>query len=390
MADPNWPGGPIGQHATQTHHDTAAAGAAADPIGFLDPIIFPAARDEQYLVSGDDGSLNRGQIYLSRQHQPERAYRYIRRILEIRRNGVVWGEVNVCVVLERDENAEGVVFVEPTEDNFTLVAVKELRIEAVDQYLADGGVEDPRREISAMQAIGDGIHVINCVEALENEEHLFIISPYCNGGDLFSAIHEDRNITGPGLPEMYARQRFREILECLHYLQANNICHGDISVENIMIHNGRCILIDLGCCFRVPTAADGRRVMIRPLQRRIGKHEYMSPEIFFSRFDFDAFAVDLWSVGISLFHMLTGQLLGESPVWAVIHTNLNRYIMNTPHLMNLTQHMNGNSCDLIHRILREPATRITLAEVIMSVWAAYLLIPQVPMSQYLQAVIDQQ
>lgn len=391
MADPDWPGQPITPHASQTHTETVAAGPSADPLRFPDPVIHRGYSREEFLVSDyATGLERREELFLVRaEDEPERAYRKIRSLQPIERNGVRWGEVVLCLVLERQrDDMDGIVFLEPPPDSYSVVAIKDLRKAPMEQYLADGGSENPYKEIAAMQAIGDGVHVINCLEALQDRENLWIVMPYCEGGDLWSVIHEnpDYAAQGPGLPEPHARQRFREILECVEYLQRNGVCHGDISAENVLIRHDRCILIDLGCCFRVPVAPNGqRRVMSRPFRQRFGKNEYMAPEIFFLRFNFDGYAIDVWSAGVTLFHMLTGELIERSPVWAVVHHNLDNFIRQNPRLQIVTQRLNGVACHLIHQMLREPTSRFTLRDVMMSAWVSSLIIQHMPMPQYLEA-----
>jgi len=70
-------------------------------------------------------------------------------------------------------------------------------------------------------------------------------------------------------------------------------------------------------CLRVPYSsrqnpsnisdvANGKiRRLLRP-QGTCGKHNYMSPEIFQNKENFDGFAIDLWAAGVILYIMLTG------------------------------------------------------------------------------------
>eukprot|EP00567_Pseudictyota_dubia_P000075 CAMPEP_0197466280 /NCGR_PEP_ID=MMETSP1175-20131217/64968_1 /TAXON_ID=1003142 /ORGANISM="Triceratium dubium, Strain CCMP147" /LENGTH=431 /DNA_ID=CAMNT_0043002313 /DNA_START=119 /DNA_END=1415 /DNA_ORIENTATION=- len=426
----------INPHAVQALGEIEAD-TALEPIPFPAPVIHSGCSKEEFLVLDSDTGLERREKpYLVRSSssddndEPQRAYRKIRSLNPpIVRNGRRWGEVVVCLVLERKrDDVDGIVFVEPPPDRCSLVAIKELNKSAVDEYLSrggtenpyreisamqaigdgvhvaikelnkrvvqeylsDGGLEDPYKEIAAMQAIGDGVHVINCLEALQEMTTLWIVMPYCDGGDLWSVIHENPDLqeAGPGLPEAHAKRCFREILECVEYLQRHGVCHGDISAENVLIHNGRCILIDLGCCFRVPAVQypDGqrRRTMLRPFPQRFGKGEYMAPEIFFLRFNFDGYAIDIWSAGVTLFHMLTGDLIEHTPVWAIVHRSLNNFIRQNVRLQQATTHINGVACDLINQMLREPTTRPTLRDVAFSAWVASLAVRHMPMDRYLQ------
>ena len=95
------------------------------------------------------------------------------------------------------------------------------------------------------------------------------------------------------------------------------MCHRDLSLENIMVHNENCLIIDMGMCLRVPyndptrqgAIADVTRGTTRRLMRPqgvCGKHNYMSPEVFANTDAFDGFAIDVWAAGVILYIMLTG------------------------------------------------------------------------------------
>lgn len=106
-------------------------------------------------------------------------------------------------------------------------------------------------------------------------------------------------------------------MQGLHFLQSRGICHRDLSLENILVDDDNCLLIDFGMCLRVPYSSMSNRNLISDVSkgsmRRLikpmgtcGKHNYMSPEIYRNTDNFDGFAVDLWSAGVILYIMLTG------------------------------------------------------------------------------------
>jgi len=179
-------------------------------------------------------------------------------------------------------------------------------------------LEDPIKEIAAMQFIGtDHPHVLGSLEVLQDDEYLYSIMPYAKGGDLFGYVVNESKGDEGGMDEPVARYWFKQILQGLHFLQSKGICHRDLSLENILVDEHNCLVIDFGMCLRVPytsstsptkitsvTSGTTRR-LIRP-QGTCGKHNYMSPEIFENRECFDGFAIDLWAAGVILYIMLTG------------------------------------------------------------------------------------
>lgn len=196
-------------------------------------------------------------------------------------------------------------------------------------------LEDPIKEIQALQLIGNHHpNVMGSVEVLQDHEHLYSVMPYCRGGDLFGVVIEvaERRQANEaaegagGMSEPAARYWFRQILCGLHHLQSRGVCHRDLSLENILVDVHHCLVIDMGMCLRVPYHcpgdAAGRAVDVdRGTDRRLlvpsgtcGKRNYMSPEIYANRDDFDGFAVDLWSAGVILYIMVTGFPPYDMPV----------------------------------------------------------------------------
>jgi hypothetical protein len=48
--------------------------------------------------------------------------------------------------------------------------------------LQEGYQEHPFREIHRLQTMGDDIHVLSIVEALQDRHYLYIVTPWCDGG----------------------------------------------------------------------------------------------------------------------------------------------------------------------------------------------------------------
>eukprot|EP00957_Ditylum_brightwellii_P020857 1573260-Ditylum_brightwellii.AAC.1 len=68
-------------------------------------------------------------------------------------------------------------------------------------------LEDPVKEIAAMQLIGAGSpHVLGSTEVLQDDDFLYSIMPYCAGGDLFGVVvnYAEENDGEGGMPEPVA------------------------------------------------------------------------------------------------------------------------------------------------------------------------------------------
>jgi len=242
-------------------------------------------------------------------------------------------------------------------------------------------LEDPIKEIATMQLIGtEHPNVLGSLEVLQDDEFLYSIMPYARGGDLFGYVVNESNGDEGGMEEPVARYWFKQILKGLHFLQSRGICHRDLSLENILVDEDNCLIIDFGMCLRVPytsredptritSITDGlMRRCIRP-QGTCGKHNYMSPEIFENRESFDGFAVDLWAAGVILYIMLTGfppydqATVSDQRFEIIVGGQL------VDQLRTWDIHLGEDAGNLLQSMLQlRPSDRLTLAQVMQHPW----------------------
>jgi serine/threonine protein kinase len=215
--------------------------------------------------------------------------------IKLEHHGEGWGYICFGIVLPRLEG----VYQVPNPDQCEHVAIKCLNKEVIEDALRNGSREDPYREILRMQTIGqDNIHVLGCIEALQDETNLYIIMPYCEKGSLYSFISGMQ-----GLTEDQARILFRQILNNLRYLRDHHICHRDLSLGNCMIYQGRVVFSDLARSFQLP-----RNALHVHGTGAHGSYAYQPPDVFLGE-PYNAYDCDLWAAVIILFNLLTGMNL---------------------------------------------------------------------------------
>lgn len=143
--------------------------------------------------------------------------------------------------------------------------------------------------------------------------HCFVMEA-ARGGELFEYI-----VASKGLCEREAAPFFRQIANGLLDAHALGITHRDLKLENVLFvgaaaPGGTVKLIDWGLAHQHALRLDGS-VQPERLHSRVGSRAYMAPEVLAaakerrSKTDcdgFDAFAADVWSLGICLFAMLVG------------------------------------------------------------------------------------
>lgn len=136
----------------------------------------------------------------------------------------------------------------------------------------------------------------------ENAKAQIGVMEYVNNGDLneFMKTFPDIDLLGKVI---------EGILEGLDYLHAKGIVHRDIKPQNLLLHkeNGKWIpkIADFGLAKRLNTYSEQS-------SKLLGTMEYMAPE----QFDSVKYGVngqigtnvDLWSFGIIVFEMFTGEL----------------------------------------------------------------------------------
>jgi serine/threonine protein kinase len=142
----------------------------------------------------------------------------------------------------------------------------------------------------------------------------FIVMEYVDGRLLKDIIAE-----GP-LPEHEAVRITGQILTALEYSHRAGVVHRDIKPGNIMIaSNGQVKVMDFGIARAVSESA----ATITETSAIVGTAQYFSPEQ--ARGESVDARTDLYSTGVVLFEMLTGQapFRGENPV-AVAYQHVNQ------------------------------------------------------------------
>jgi len=304
--------------------------------------------------------------------QEETAYWLQRTLRE-----AIYGKVKQGVILRRrlPRNTAGSNEAEwEVTDKFC--AVKEMSWSHIQRHRGRLA-EDPITEVSAMHYLAqqhseltpDAFmayhHVVVPLDLLSDERCLYSVLPYCNGGELFDRLEQHEKFS-----EQEARYWMRQLLKGIDCLHGHGICHRDISLENLLVNDDSCVIIDLGMCLRIPVSEQSNhlRLLMQP-QGTCGKWHYMSPEIALNREPFDGFAVDMWAAGVILFLMLTGFPPWERPL---LTDDRFRYMTAgylAPMLTEWKLELSPEAMDLLQRMLWHDARdRLSLRQVRAHPW----------------------
>ena len=192
--------------------------------------------------------------------------------------------------------------------------------------------------------------ITKILETFESEKYIFIIMEYISGGTLQSFIKKRRKLN-----EKTAKIFYKQIIESIKYIHSKNIVHRDIKLENILIDLNNNIKI---CDFGVGIMINQNTI----LYDQCGTPVYMAPEIIRNKGYF-GFPVDIWSSGISLYIMLSGNV----PFNRGKLNDLQYEILNSP-LKNIND-VSLEANDLLKGVLnKDPNKRFSIDDILNHPW----------------------
>ncbi|OHT14301.1 CAMK family protein kinase [Tritrichomonas foetus] len=137
--------------------------------------------------------------------------------------------------------------------------------------------------------------IVQLYDLYKDSINYYILMEYCPNGELFSHI-----IAKKRLPEVEARIFFKHILDGLAFIHSCKIAHRDLKPENVLIDaEGHAKISDFGLSKYVGDSGLTRTSCGSPC--------YVSPEVLTGK-EYNAIKSDMWSMGVILYAMVTGQL----------------------------------------------------------------------------------
>ena len=143
-------------------------------------------------------------------------------------------------------------------------------------------------------------------EVIETEDDYVLVMEQCSGGEVLDYI-----VAHGRLKEKEARKFTRQILSALDHMHQQGIVHRDIKPENLLLDaNLNVKIIDFG----LSNFYDGKT----SLKTRCGSFEYSAPELIGSKPHVGS-EIDLFTLGVNLYAMLTGELPFQSDNITVVY-----------------------------------------------------------------------
>ncbi|KAF9135413.1 hypothetical protein BGX30_011562, partial [Mortierella sp. GBA39] len=165
--------------------------------------------------------------------------------------------------------------------------------------------------------------------------------------DLFECVEYHYKFT-----ETQARVIFKQIVECVHYLNLRGICHRDLKDENFVIDNDfRVKLIDFGSAVIIPKPQG------KLFDRFYGTINYASPEILKGE-KYRAESAEIWSLGILFYIILYGEVPFNDPMQAISGPYIPPRVKSSAECIHLLNWM----------LAKKPERRATIEDVVNHPW----------------------
>lgn len=235
---------------------------------------------------------------------------------------------------------------------YAMKILRKSRLRKVRVAPSQTAMTDVLREVEIMKHL-DCPRVVKLIEIIDDpdDDHFYMVLEYVEGRRIFEG-------SGPpgGIGEANAQRYFRDVVEGLMYLHSQNVIHGDIKPENLLIaSDGRIKIGDFSISQIFKDNDD-------ELHRSSGTPVFTAPECSLG-LTYHGKPADVWALGVTLFCMAFGHypFLGDTlqdMYDKIVHEPLQIPEHSSPELVNLLE---GLLC-------KDPNLRLTLDKVASHAW----------------------
>ena len=194
--------------------------------------------------------------------------------------------------------------------------------------------------------------IVGLIEILQDAANYYLVMEFCPKGELFQYIVDRKKLS-----EDEAKNLILQIMDAVKYLHSIGVLHRDLKPENI--------LVDQSCHLKISDFGLSKFVGKSCLvSTPCGSPCYASPECISGK-PYNGKTNDVWSVGVILFAMVTGQLPWTKRNQAQLFEQIKKGEYTIPH------YLSKNCGDLIKKLLTvDCKKRITLDKAMAHPWFA--------------------
>ncbi|KZT25853.1 Pkinase-domain-containing protein [Neolentinus lepideus HHB14362 ss-1] len=198
-------------------------------------------------------------------------------------------------------------------------------------------------------------HVAQLYEVIATESSIWLVTELCSGGELFDYLAEKGRLN-----EDETRIIFGQLCLAVAYIHDRGIVHRDLKLENVLLDERcRVKLGDFGF-----TREFDRGVL---LETFCGTTGYASPEMLEGR-KYLGPEVDIWSLGIILYTLLTGTLPFDDDEESMMREMVIKGKFEDP------EWLSDDARDLIKRILvKDPSQRLQIPQILSHPWFKFIV-----------------
>lgn len=207
------------------------------------------------------------------------------------------------------------------------------------------------REINSLKMLNHP-NIVNLVEVMKSGKYVGIVLEYASGGELFDYILQHKYLKEP-----VAKKIFAQLVSGVDYLHSKQLIHRDLKLENLLLDKHKNVIIsDFGF------VNSFNREHNDLMKTSCGSPCYAAPELVLTQSPYEGRKVDIWSLGIILYAMLSGYLPFDddpenedgSDIIKLYH-----YICKTP--LTFPEYVSPLARDLLRKIIvSDPRKRATL------------------------------
>ena len=243
-------------------------------------------------------------------------------------------------------------------------------------------------EVYAMQRCAGHPHIVQLLDAWDVAPHpeqpagewgasatsgeWLLVMELASGGEMF-----ERLVRKGAYSEAVASELMRQIASAIYHMHSCGVCHRDIKPENLVLMDDsdapHIKLIDFGAAVVLD---EGEAVISGG---KVGTWTYWAPEQVDKGIAYDQ-AVDLWSLGVVLYIMLSGRHPFERSGRAPEEVLQAIYDADYSFDAGAWNSVSGRAQRLVTSLLEpQPATRLTAAQLINQSWVRGERVPERPL-----------